>query len=303
MCSITGGGIYLANNNNIVQGCQCNTNSVSNLSTNTGGGGIGSGGGAGVGSGGNNGSGGSVLCYAIGGGICITNSNNSIEGCQCNANNVDNLSSNTGGSGSTVGAGVGQGGSNTGPLQCYTVGGGICVASGNINDIVSCQAVTNNTGNLLNNSSVTLSGGSALVCADGAGIYFGNASWNLAKSCDLTANVTCGIQIGSPYFTTNNTIIDDLIFDCTVNGSTTCVAVQPTSLDGIVSYATTNINVVERNFVKNCLVAYIETSTLGIDRFIRNAAYNNGTQYSTTITNTISFSAAPPTAGVNITIP
>ena len=296
-CFITGGGIYLASNNNIVQGCQCNTNNVSNLSTNTGG----SSGGAGVGSGSYSGAGNSVSCSVIGGGIYITGINNSIQGCQCNANNTSNLSSNTAGTGGSP-AGVGQGAGNTGPLQCYIAGGGICVAANN-NDVASCQAVANSVGNLLNNSSVTPSGGSVLVCADGAGIYFGAASCNMVNGCDLTANVTCGIQLGSPYLTANNVLSDNLIMDCTVNGSTACA--QSTLLDGIVSYATTGTNIVFNNYVKNCLVGYIKTTAASLDKFIGNTAYENGTpQYSTTITNTISFSAALPfSAGVNLTVP
>jgi hypothetical protein len=299
-CYTQGGGIYINGASNNLVGCLCVNNNMDNLCSNTGGaGGSGSGnnGGAGadVGGGGasNSAAGGNGLCYTEGGGIYINGNDSSVNGVEANNNNTGNLCSN-------VVHGVGNGGSvgahSGGVGTCYTVGGGIYLFN-NGNSIDSCIGISNNIDNLLSNA--PSAGGTPYT--DGAGIYLGPASCNIVNACDLTANVTCGIQLGSPITASYNTLAENMVINCGVNGTTDCT--PSTVLNGIVSYATTYTNIIENNFVKDCLVGYIAQSGT-VDKFMQNTAYKNiPTQYSSTITNTVSISGISTKPGVNVTIP
>jgi len=331
-CYTQGGGMYVETtcNNNTFTGCTCANNNTGNLSSNTGGNGSNSGsngGGAGVGGGGGNddgGIGGSGTCYTQGGGVYIetTCDNNTFTSCACTDNNTGNLSFNTGGNGSASGgggAGVGGGGGgngNGGLGTCYTQGGGVYIdTDSNRNDINSCECTTNNTDNLYTNTGGTGlnpgeqvgdggagtggTGGIGTCYTDGAGIFLGGASCNVINGCDMVANYTCGIQLGSPFDTGDNTLAENLVMDCSVKGSADCV--QSTSLDGIVSYATTGTNVFENNVVRYCNRGFVQTAA-AVDTFLRNTAYKNGTQYAN-ISNVASLGTSPSAAGTNITIP
>ena len=266
-CYTIGGGIDLLNIGNSIENCNCSLNNSANLSFNTGGVGASNSGGAGVGSGGYSAAGISSHCYTIGGGIYLAVGGNTVQACQCTANNTSNLCANSGQNG---GAGVGDGGgSGPGIGNCYTTGGGILLADNN-NDVNSCQAALNNTGNLVGNSSIT-AGNS--VYTDAAGIYFGAASYNVVNSSDMTSNVTCGIQVGSPIVTSNNTLTDNLVMNCFVKGTPDNTI--SSSLDGIVSYATTTTNIFENNVVKNCRRGFVAAATTALDRFSRNTAFRN----------------------------
>jgi len=123
----------------------------------------------------------------------------------------------------------------------------------------------------------------------------------MVNACDLTANVTCGIQLGSPYSTSYNTLTKNLIMNCFVNGTVDCTI--STSLNGIVSYATTTTNIFQNNTVQNCTIGFYVTTTGTPNKFLQNTAYSNTTQYSAGITNTASVTGFSTLPGVNVTIP
>jgi parallel beta-helix repeat protein len=337
-CYTQGGGVYVETtcNNNIITGCTCSDNNTGNLSSNTGGNGnIYGGGGAGVGGGGGSGYavGGDGTCYTQGGGVYVetTCNNNIVTGCTCSDNNTGNLASNTGGNcyddgvfvggggagvGGGGGGGGGVGGGGGGNGTCYTQGGGIFIDTASTrNDINSCECTTNNTDNLYKNTGGTGfnpgeqvgdggagdsgAGGIGICYTDGAGIFLGSASCNVVNGCDMVENYTCGIQLGSPFDAGDNTLAENLVMDCSVKGSLDCV--QSTSLDGIVSYATTGTNVFENNVVRYCNRGFVQTAA-AVDTFLRNTAYKNGTPYAN-ISNVVAFTNPPVTAADNIIIP
>ena len=241
-----------------------------------------------------------------GGGIYLVGANNYLENCQCNSNNTDNFDTNTGGSGNISagnGAGVGGGGSGLtstdtgGSGTCYTVGGGIFL-QGNTTVVNSCGCIANNVNNLLGNSSVGNGSGSypgvGTCYTDGAGMYIDAASDNMIDACDMIINWTSGIVVGKY---NNYTLTDNLVSNCTVNGSTNNT--QSTTLNGIVSYAQTTTNIFNNNVVRNCLRGFV-AAAVTTDKFLQNTAYNNCTQYSTSITNTALITDFTTIPGVNI---
>ena len=332
-CYLLSAGIFInSSTKNNLNGCICTNNNGTNFCSNRGGNAgngtgtttnLNGGGGAGVGGGGggyNTPNTATGICYIAGGGIYLFNvsTGNSISGCSCNNNNLSNLSTNTGGTGGTVsagspgGAGAGVGGGGGGyypgaPGICYTFGCGILFdASSDGNSIDGCICITNNTGNLSANSNVgngyagTTAGGIGICYTDGAGVTLGASSCNSINACDLTANVTCGIQLGSTFSTSVNTLTDNVITNCDIDATLDCT-VSPL-LNGAVSYATTSTNIFNNIIAIDCLIGFVaQAGTL--DKFARNTAYKNTTQYSSTITNTASISGAPSSPGVNITIP
>ena len=206
------------------------------------------------------------------------------------------MCANTGGEGGpsgTSGAGVGNGGNgNTagGAGSAITSGGGIYVQNNSM-VVNGCECSTNSAGNLLNNSSI-----SGIAYTVGAGIYLDAASYNVVNACELTANWTCGIIVGNY---SDHTLTDNLVTNCLVVASDT---VRSTTLNGIVSYAQTTTNYFENNMAKNCLLGFV-SAVITADKFFRNTAYNNATQYSASITNAVSMSGTSTLPGVNVTIP
>jgi hypothetical protein len=292
-CFVQGGGL-LIHAGCSVSGDQTENNNSANLSENTGGAGA-VGGGAGVGGGGGNNGSSSVALSLIGGGIYLTGTSNTIQGCQCNANNVSNLQTNTGGTGTSIGSGVGLGGASSVGAAYNTISiAGIYVTANNTT-IQGCQLNLNNIDNLLDNSSVT-----GAIKEYMAGVYLSNVSCNVVDSCDMAANVTCGIQLGN----SDEEVADaanNLIMNCSVQGTTDCS--QSTELDGLVSYVTTMTNLFENNIARFCHNGFVAQS-VSSDIFSRNTAYNNGNQYvhiaSLPVVNTSAITGNPAS---NITIP
>jgi hypothetical protein len=267
-CSMLGGGCFVNFcTNTAIQSCTFQSNNNSNFNNNTGGNG-GLYGGAGVGSGARNG-GVPSYCYCLGGGLYILGIGTKIQECLCAANNVSNLSNNIGPSGA---AGVGDGGYTVGTGNCYIIGGGVYLSADG-NSLEGCGVEANNTNNLVGNSSISPT---SQVYQDLAGIYVGASSCNVVNGCDMTANVTCGLQLGSPINTQFNTLADNLIMNCSAQGTTGCG--QSAELDGIVSYATTATNWFENNVARNCSNGFVATAG-SADVFTANTAYNNGNQY------------------------
>ena len=139
----------------------------------------------------------------------------------------------------------------------------------------------NNGGNLQNNSSVGNggsvnqgSGGIGTCYTDAAGIYLGAASYNMVNACDLTVNTTCGVQLGSPYATTDNTLNDNMITHCTINGAINCVTIPTTN--GIFSFTSTGTNIIQSNIVKDCSMG-LQAATNTNDIFALNNLFNNVT--------------------------
>ena len=64
----------------------------------------------------------------------------------------------------------------------------------------------------------------------------GTASCNMVNACDLTANALSGVQLGSGYTQADNTLTDNVIQDCAVNGAASCGAIS--TFNGIVTYGT-----------------------------------------------------------------
>ena len=328
-CSIVGSGILInnASTGNNINGCECNNNNNNNFCINKGGagaatsGGTPGGGGAGVGGGGGGYgyTGGTGSCFITGGGIFIYNAstNNSINGSLCNNNNTSNLCTNTGGPGGTggggAGAGVGGGGGGGtvnagGAATCYTFGGGICFdGSSNGNSIDDSICITNNTGNLSGNSNVgngyngsVSTGGIGICYTDGAGIELGAASCNIVNACELTANALSGVQLGSGYAQADNTLVDNVIMDCAINGAASCGSIS--TVNGIVTYGSSSpVNLIQNNMVKYCTQAYSATTNSN-DIFASNVAKTNLNPYSSNITYT-AIGGSLNYAGVNLTVP
>ena len=183
----------------------------------------------------------------------------------------------------------------------------------NNNSIGNCQCNANSTDNLLTNTGGYGSSGSGKAVGnggigtggyapvgtcytDGAGIYLDAASYNVVNACELTANWTCGVIVGKY---SDYTLTDNLVTNCLVAASD---FTRSTTLNGIVSYAQTTINYFENNTVKNCLLGFV-AAVITADKFFRNTAYNNATQYSASITNAVSMSGTSTLPGVNVTIP
>jgi hypothetical protein len=272
-CFIIGAGCCIRTGTpHVLEGSDFVANNRGNFAHNNGGNSASGAGGAGVGSG----AGVTVpsYCYMLGGGIYILSNSIEIQGCRCEANNLQNLSYNVGGQlSASVGAGVGDGGSATaGSGNCYIIGGGIYLSADG-NTLSGCDFVANNTNNLIENSSISPTGS---VYQDLAGIYVGAASCNVVHSCEMTANATCALQLGSPINTAFNTLTDNLIMNCSVQGTSDCS--QSAQLDGLVSYAATTTNLFEGNIVENCYNGFV-AATESLDIFLRNKAYNNAAQY------------------------
>ena len=122
----------------------------------------------------------------------------------------------------------------------------------------------------------------------------------MVTSCDLTANVLSGIQLGSGYTTQDNSLADNVVLDCAVNGDATCGS--NAIYNGIVTYGTSAAtNIIQNNFVKYCQLGYSAT-TQSTDIFASNMAKTNFASYSSNITYT-SIGSAFNYAGVNLTTP
>ena len=123
-------------------------------------------------------------------------------------------------------------------------------------------------------------GGAGICYTDAAGVFLGAASFNMVNACDLTVNTTCGVQIGSPYATADNTLNDNMITHCTISGAINCVTIPTTN--GIFSYTSTGTNIVQSNIVKDCTIG-LQAVNNTQDIFALNNLFNNMTQLGSNI--------------------